>query len=126
MRITIFFLIFTGILSGLSLSAGGRGQKNLPKQPSGYTGAQVPAETLPRIAAETGENPGGEKPGAGKIDAEQGPENPESPQLALPRREEPDRGERIMKALAQAYPDRLGPAEYRDGDWAVPVRGEWY
>jgi hypothetical protein len=31
-----------------------------------------------------------------------------------------------MKALARAYPDLLGPAEYREGDWAVPVRGEWY
>jgi hypothetical protein len=27
-----------------------------------------------------------------------------------------------MKALAAAYPDRLGAAEYRDGDWAVPMR----
>ncbi|QQO11293.1 M15 family metallopeptidase [Breznakiella homolactica] len=31
-----------------------------------------------------------------------------------------------MKALAAAYPDILGPAESRDGDWAVPLRGQWY
>jgi hypothetical protein len=31
-----------------------------------------------------------------------------------------------MKALAQAYPDRVGGAEFRDGDWAVPIRGIWY
>jgi hypothetical protein len=27
-----------------------------------------------------------------------------------------------MKALAAAYPGRVGAAEYRNGDWAVPVR----
>jgi hypothetical protein len=31
-----------------------------------------------------------------------------------------------MKALAQAYPDRIGPAEFHNGDWAVPIRGIWY
>ncbi|GHU51442.1 hypothetical protein FACS1894200_11620 [Spirochaetia bacterium] len=31
-----------------------------------------------------------------------------------------------MKAFAKAYPDRIGPAEYRDGDWAVPIRGVYY
>jgi hypothetical protein len=31
-----------------------------------------------------------------------------------------------MKALAQAYPDRLGPAEFRDEDWAVPLGGTWF
>ncbi|MDR3147558.1 MAG: M15 family metallopeptidase [Treponema sp.] len=43
-----------------------------------------------------------------------------------PPEQPPSRGERIMKALAQAYPDRIGPAVFRDGDWAVPVRGVWY
>jgi hypothetical protein len=38
----------------------------------------------------------------------------------------PDRAERTMKALAQAYPDRVGPAEFRDGDWAVPLGGQWF
>jgi hypothetical protein len=43
-----------------------------------------------------------------------------------------DRAEAVMKALAAAYPGRLGPAEYRDGDWAVLLRtlenpdGVWF
>ena len=36
------------------------------------------------------------------------------------------RAEQVMKALAAAYPDRLGQAELRDGDWAVSLRGDWY
>jgi hypothetical protein len=39
---------------------------------------------------------------------------------------EPTRAERVMKALAAAYPDRVGPAEFRDGDWAVSIRGVYY
>jgi hypothetical protein len=31
-----------------------------------------------------------------------------------------------MKALAAAYPDQIGEAVFRDGDWAAPVRGEWF
>jgi hypothetical protein len=38
----------------------------------------------------------------------------------------PGRAEQVMKALAAAYPDRAGPAEFRDGDWAVPIRGIYY
>lgn len=37
-----------------------------------------------------------------------------------------DRGEAVMKALARGYPDRVGPAEYRNGDWAVSIRGVYY
>jgi hypothetical protein len=36
------------------------------------------------------------------------------------------RAEQVMKALAAAYPDRVGPAEFRGGDWAVPLRDTWY
>jgi hypothetical protein len=36
------------------------------------------------------------------------------------------RGEEVMKALADAYPDRIGSAEFRNGDWAVPVYGQWF
>ncbi|MDR0643705.1 MAG: M15 family metallopeptidase [Treponema sp.] len=36
------------------------------------------------------------------------------------------RGEEVMKAFARAYPDRIGTAEFRDGDWAVPVYGKWF
>jgi hypothetical protein len=46
--------------------------------------------------------------------------------ISPPPQQAPGPGELIMKALAQAYPDRIGPAEFRDGDWAVPVRGTWY
>jgi hypothetical protein len=86
--------------------------------------AQVFSGTSPEIS---GFNPAtGENLAAGKAEAGQRGENSEFPQFILPQQEEPDRGERVMKALAQAYPERLGPAEYRNGDWAVPVRGEWY
>ncbi|MDR0410896.1 MAG: M15 family metallopeptidase [Treponema sp.] len=36
------------------------------------------------------------------------------------------RGEEVMKAFAAAYPDRIGSAEFRNEDWAVPVYGEWF
>jgi hypothetical protein len=31
-------------------------------------------------------------------------------------------GERVMKALAAAYPDRIGEVLFRDGDWAVRLK----
>ena len=37
-----------------------------------------------------------------------------------------DRGERVMKALAEAYPRRVERAEFRNNDWAVLMRGVWY
>lgn len=40
--------------------------------------------------------------------------------------EPPTRGEQVMKALAAAYPERIGPAVYRNGDWAVSIRGIFY
>jgi hypothetical protein len=39
---------------------------------------------------------------------------------------EPDRGERILKALAAAYPGRIGEAAFLNGDWTVTVYGERY
>jgi hypothetical protein len=38
----------------------------------------------------------------------------------------PSRAEQVMKAFSAAYPDRIGRAEFRSGDWAVRVYGEWY
>jgi hypothetical protein len=35
-------------------------------------------------------------------------------------------GEAVMKALAAAYPDHISQATYRNGDWAVLLRGEWF
>ncbi|MCL2271985.1 MAG: M15 family metallopeptidase [Treponema sp.] len=41
-------------------------------------------------------------------------------------RTEPDRAELVMNALAQAYPQQIEKAEYRNNDWAVLLRGKWY
>jgi hypothetical protein len=35
-------------------------------------------------------------------------------------------GEREMKALASAYPDRISKAAQVDGDWALDVDGQWF
>jgi hypothetical protein len=45
---------------------------------------------------------------------------------STPEQTEHSRAEQVMKALAAAYPDRIGKAELRDGDWAVPVMGAWF
>jgi len=50
---------------------------------------------------------------------------PDSPNpVPLPGNE--GSGEREMKALVMAYPDRISQATSRDGDWAVKVDGEWF
>ncbi|MDR0376908.1 MAG: M15 family metallopeptidase [Spirochaetaceae bacterium] len=46
--------------------------------------------------------------------------------LAVQEPPQSSRAEQVMKALAAAYPDRIGEAEPRDGDWAVPVLDEWF
>ena len=38
----------------------------------------------------------------------------------------PSRAELVMKAFASAYPERMGPAQFRGGDWAVFLGGQWY
>jgi hypothetical protein len=35
-------------------------------------------------------------------------------------------GERELKAFAAAYPDRISEAALRDGEWSMPVGGEWF
>ena len=40
--------------------------------------------------------------------------------------EEPHPGEEIMRALSAAHPGRIGPVEFRNGDWAFQVRGRWF
>lgn len=40
--------------------------------------------------------------------------------------ETPSRAEQVMKALALSFPRLVGGAVYRNGDWAVPLRGEWF
>jgi hypothetical protein len=34
------------------------------------------------------------------------------------------RGEQVLRALADAYPDRIGAVEFDDGDWSILVYGE--
>ena len=38
----------------------------------------------------------------------------------------PSTAERIMRTLSQAYPERIGPAVYRDGDWAFQINQRWF
>jgi hypothetical protein len=45
---------------------------------------------------------------------------------AAPERTQDGRAQLVMKALAAAYPGRIGEAEFRNGDWAVSVMGEWF
>jgi hypothetical protein len=34
------------------------------------------------------------------------------------------RGEKVFRAIAEAYPDRIGKIEFLDGDWTIQVYGE--
>ena len=34
--------------------------------------------------------------------------------------------EKTMRSLAKAYPEKIDSVEYRDGDWAVLMEGNWY
>jgi len=36
------------------------------------------------------------------------------------------RAETVFRAMAQAYPDRIGKVEFRDGDWTIEVYGELF
>jgi hypothetical protein len=58
--------------------------------------------------------------------AEPAPEFPALVEPAAPPERPGSRAEEVMKALAAAYPDRVGPAEFRGDDWAVPLRGVWF
>ena len=40
--------------------------------------------------------------------------------------ENPSRAEQVMKAISAAYSDRVGPAIYRNGDWAVSLGGQYF
>ncbi|MDR0586378.1 MAG: M15 family metallopeptidase [Treponema sp.] len=37
-----------------------------------------------------------------------------------------ERAERMMKAFAAGYPEAIEKAEFRDGDWAVLMKGRWF
>jgi hypothetical protein len=66
--------------------------------------------------------------GAAAPEAAGAPEPAVQEELNPPAQAEaPDnRAERVMKTLAASYPDRTGQAEFRNGDWALPVYGEWF
>jgi len=38
----------------------------------------------------------------------------------------PARAEQVVKALLEAYPQKITKAEFRDGDWALLMRDKWY
>jgi hypothetical protein len=52
--------------------------------------------------------------------------SPEAAGIPAPEQPQDSRAEQVMRALARAYPNRIGEPEQRDGDWAVPVMGEWF
>ena len=43
-----------------------------------------------------------------------------------PAQQQPDRAEQVVRALVQAYPQRVLRAEFRNGDWAVLLRDTWF
>jgi hypothetical protein len=43
-----------------------------------------------------------------------------------PPAQQASRAEQVMKALAAAYPLQIDRVEFRNGDWAVLLRGVWY
>lgn len=56
---------------------------------------------------------------------------PESSPLSSPSQSnqattERTRAERVMRALAEAYPHQIEQVEFRNNDWAVLLRGTWY
>ncbi|MDR2795153.1 MAG: M15 family metallopeptidase, partial [Spirochaetaceae bacterium] len=50
--------------------------------------------------------------------------NPLAPEIVL--RKESSRAEQVVKAIAKAHTKRISQAAYKDGDWAVEMRGKWY
>ena len=38
----------------------------------------------------------------------------------------PSRGELVMGAFSKAYPTKVSPVQFRNGDWAVQIYGKWF
>ena len=38
----------------------------------------------------------------------------------------PSQAEQVVKAIAKAHPKRIGEVSFKDGDWALELRGKWY
>ena len=47
-------------------------------------------------------------------------------EVLLSEEPEPSRAEKVMKALAAAYPKIIDRAEFRNDDWALLLRDKWY
>ncbi|MDR1903704.1 MAG: M15 family metallopeptidase [Treponema sp.] len=98
--------------------------QNVPAINMNETPDVLPVSSIPEQIAEP-PKAAAEMPAEEKQAAKTAAEKPadESPKATVV---EPSRAERVMKAIAAAYPDRVGPAEFRNGDWAVPIRGVYY
>ncbi|MCL2801490.1 MAG: M15 family metallopeptidase [Treponema sp.] len=55
-------------------------------------------------------------------------ENNETEEFIYTQPVEPTRAEQVMRALHQAYPDRIETVEFRNNDWALRIKGSpiWY
>ena len=47
-------------------------------------------------------------------------------QPTIPESAVPSQAEIIMRTLSAAYSDRIGPVEFRNGDWAFPIGRRWF
>jgi hypothetical protein len=109
---TAVLLIILFLFSFAPVSAGGKTERTLRS-------AVVLSETPDPVQTEDAQSMA-----AGEMSAPV--EFPAAVLQAPPEQPQADRAEAVMKALAAAYPDRTGPAEFRNGDWALPVYGEWF
>ncbi|MDR3145538.1 MAG: hypothetical protein LBU21_04610, partial [Treponema sp.] len=92
---------------GLPVFGGGKPQEN-------YGQEDAPALPVPVPASPQEPTPRTEPAEPPARTAQQEEERPE---------QQADRGEQVMKALAAAYPDRLGEALFLDGDWTLELEG---
>jgi hypothetical protein len=101
-------LCISGLNGGFALGSGQwqKGQVS-PGQPSALTEAEVSPQGIDPFAQ------------GGKLETAAG-------SFQGSPLESPNRAEVVMKALATAYPDRISPAVYRDGDWAVAIQGVFF
>lgn len=104
MRAILIVMLLT---AGLPVFGGGKPQEN-------YGQEDAPALPVPVPASPQEPTPRTEPAEPPARTAQQEEERPE---------QQADRGEQVMKALAAAYPDRLGEALFLDGDWTLELEG---
>jgi hypothetical protein len=96
-------LVSTLLTAGFPVFGGGKPQENHGQEDAPVLPAPVPVfpqEPSPRTEPE---------------------EPPVPPQEGEQPEQQANRGEQVMKALAAAYPDRLGEALFLDGDWTLEL-----